>query len=1055
MTLISDFIAKVQNVHKTGIAREHAYRPALHDLLSGLSTEITPVNDPAKSDIGAPDFIILRGDIAIGHLEAKDVGISLRNMKDANKKQQDRYKAGFPNLVYTNCLDWDFYRNGTLIASVCIGELDVTITTHPDQYVGLENLLKEFIAQRPQSITSPKVLAQRMAGKAQLIKDVLFNTLMADKKKETELAAQYNAFKEHLIHDITLSDFSDIYAETIAYGMFAARLHDTTLNDFSRQEALTLLPKSNPFLRNLFSFIAGIDLDERIAWIIDDLAAVFQASDVAKIMEGFGKLTGRKDPFLHFYETFLAAYNPKKRKARGVWYTPEAVVNFIVRAVDEVLKTEFKLADGLADTSKTAIEWDTGQRKLTKKGTFTKDGQNSTEVRQVHRVQILDPATGTGTFLAEIIKQIAPKIQGVAPGMWSPYIEKDLIPRLHGFELLMASYAMCHMKLDMILTDLGYKPTGTPPRLSVYLTNSLEEGEPANQTLPFAQWLSSEVKQANAIKRDMPIMCVLGNPPYLGEGGKSEGWLGRLMNDYKKEPGGIEKLKEKNSKWINDLYVKFIRLSSHLIEKNGSGVLGFITNHGYLDNPTFRGMRWHLLKSFDKIWILDLHGNSKKKELSPDETPDKNVFDIQQGVSIIIACKSSNANVALGKVMHGELWGDRESKYNTLFESSIKSNIFSELDYKAPQYAFSRLDLSASEDYEKGPLLNELMPLHGNGIVTKRDELNIQATPAGVVQVVHDFQNLPEADVRMKYHLPADVRDWKYAWAKKDVSDHAANIPIQEIGYRLFDNRYIFYSGRARGLVGWPVTNVMQNYIRGENIGLLTSKAHKDARFAHAFVTDKPTEAIFYSATTGSNAMNFPLYIYPDEQALDKGRRINFNNEHLSRFKHLGEDSAHGTPDEVAVFDYIYGVLHSSEYRKTYAVFFKSGFPRIPWPSSADAFWTTSAKGTRLRKLHLLEAEAIGSTPFPFTGDGAGRVGQTRYDDGKIWINDNQYFDAVPEEAWNLVIGGYQPAYKWLKDRRGMDLGFEDIKHYQKVIKVLSETAKILAEPENAVSTPS
>lgn len=491
MSLIADFISKVQAIHAKGNATEHSYRSAFEALFADLDPEIFALNEPKRVKCGAPDFIVTKGDIVIGHVEAKDLHIGLRGMKDVNKNQQDRYRAALSNLIYTNALDWDFYRDGELVASVTIADFVMGIQPKPDQFDTLENLLRDFISQRPQTITSPKELAVRMAGKANLIKDVLGNTLREDAELQTELAAQYHAFKENLIHDITTEDFADIYAETIAYGMFAARLHDQTLDTFSRQEALELLPKSNPFLRSLFTYVAGYDLDDRIAWIIDDLARVFRACDVGKLMQGFGKLTGQNDPFLHFYETFLAAYNPAKRKARGVWYTPEPVVNFIVRAVDEVLQTEFGLPDGLADTSKVTLDWDTGQT--------DKKGKAVTIKKDVHKVQILDPATGTGTFLAEVIKQIAPKVQGVAPGMWSQYIEKDLIPRLHGFELLMASYAMCHMKLDMILTELGYQPAKAPPRLSVYLTNSLEEGEPANQQLPFSQWLSREAKGANTM----------------------------------------------------------------------------------------------------------------------------------------------------------------------------------------------------------------------------------------------------------------------------------------------------------------------------------------------------------------------------------------------------------------------------------------------------------------------------------------------------------------------------------------------------------------------------
>jgi hypothetical protein len=671
--IIEDFVTKVVAVHKTGAATEHSYRSALETLFGKLEESVSALNEPKRIACGAPDFIIQRGGIVIGHVEAKDIGVGLRGMRDANKNQQDRYRKALPNLIYTNCLDWDFYQHGERVASVTIADFLMGIQPNPDQYERLDSLLRNFIAQKPQSITSPRVLAEMMAGKAVLIKDVLHNALKADGDEQTELSGQYHAFREHLIHDITLGDFADIYAETIAYGMFAARLHDTSLDSFTRQEALKLLPKSNPFLRSLFGYLAGEDLDERISWIIDDLAAVFQAANVKKIMGEFGKLTGRSDPFLHFYETFLAAYNPAKRKSRGVWYTPESVVNFIVRAVDEVLQTEFGLSDGLADTSKIMIDWDTGQT--------NKKGERVILPKEVHRVQILDPATGTGTFLAEVIKQIAPKVKVMAEGMWSPYIENNLIPRLHGFELLMASYAMCHMKLDMILTELGYKPTGTPPRLSVYLTNSLEEGESANQSLPFAHWLSNEVKQANAIKRDMPIMCVIGNPPYSGVSQNMGAWISGLIEDYK-YIDGVHFGEKKH--WLHDDYVKFIRLAESLINKNREGVLGFITNHGYLDNPTFRGMRWHLLNSFDKIYVLDLHGSSKKNEVTPEGLPDKNVFDIPLGVAIIIAVKKKEGAEGLAEVYHGDLWGERAEKYKKLFEGTLSGMVVNKINCLAP-----------------------------------------------------------------------------------------------------------------------------------------------------------------------------------------------------------------------------------------------------------------------------------------------------------------------------------------------------------------------------------
>lgn len=1038
MSLISDFVTQVQAAYKTGAATEHSYRPALQALFNGLEDGVTALNEPKRVACGAPDFIVQRGEIIIGHAEAKDVGIGLRGMKDANKNQQDRYKNALSNLIYTNCLDWDFYRNGELLATARIASLENgNIILDPEKFDTLENLLRDFIGQRPQTITSPRVLAEKMAGKAILIKDVLANALKADSELTTELTNQYRAFKEHLIHDIKPEDFADIYAETIAYGMFAARLHDTTLETFTRSEALELLPKSNPFLRSLFAYIAGHDLDDRIAWIIDDLADVFQATDVKKIMAGFGKLTGQQDPFLHFYETFLAAYNPAKRKARGVWYTPEPVVNFIVRAVDEVLQTEFGLTDGLADTSKVTIDWDIGQADK-------KTGKRITVKKDVHRVQILDPATGTGTFLAETIKQIAPKVKNVAEGMWSKYIEQDLILRLHGFELLMASYAMCHMKLDMILTELGYKPTGTPPRLGVYLTNSLEEGEPANQTLPFAQWLSNEVRQANTVKRDMPIMCIIGNPPYSGESANKGDWIMGLMDAYKKEPGGKEKLKERNPKWINDDYVKFIRFSEHLIAKNGEGILGFITNHGYLDNPTFRGMRWHLLNTFDKIYILDLHGNYKKKEVAPDGGLDKNVFDIQQGVSIIIAIKNEveTPDKSLAKVFHSELWGHRSEKYNALTTSTLSNISWTNLDYQKPQFAFVNRSHELQEAYQSGFSITELMSVNSVGIATARDALTIDFCKNDLWSRVKEFSSLDPESARAKYNLGKDAQDWTVELAQKDIKANLSEEYLKEISYRPFDIRWIYYTGNSRGFICRPRSEVIQNLFNN-NFGLGFTRTIEGGRsFADALVFNN---AITHH-TLSIKEVNAiaPLYLYPAGNKLDKARLINLDQKITAEIWRLIGDSKQDEPNEVAIFDYVYGALYCPTYRDTYAEFLKIDFPRIPWPTSPDEFWAVSDKGGQLRKLHLMEPAAIGATPYPLKGEGDSVVDKTRLEDGKIWINGTQYFDDVPPVSWDFYIGGYQPAQKWLKDRKGRTLSFDDVKHYQKILKILAETDRIM-----------
>jgi predicted helicase len=631
---IQNYLDTLNIRFKTGISREHTYRGDLQSLLMIILPDILVTNEPSRVACGAPDYVLTRKDIPVGYIEAKDIGIDLHSK--TLKEQFERYKQGLNNLIFTDYLDFHFYKDGVLTTSIAIAEIkNGAIIPIPSHFQEFENLIKNFAQTVTQSIKSPTKLAEMMAGKAKLMANVIEQSLNSDDEADNRSALknQMLSFKQMLIHDINNQAFADIYSQTIAYGMFAARYHDPTLPTFSRQEAATLIPKSNPFLRKLFQDIAGYDLDERLVWIVEELVSIFLATDVADIMKNFGKSTKQEDPVVHFYETFLAAYNPALRKARGVWYTPQPVVNFIVRAVDDILKTEFNLPQGLADTSKIKIKTKHSTKATADQRSKLKEVEQEVEV---HRVQILDPATGTGTFLAEVVKHIYQKFKG-QQGIWSNYVNQHLIPRLNGFELLMASYAMAHLKMDMLLSETGYKAT-TDQRFRIFLTNSLEEAHPDSGTL-FSSWLSDEADQANAVKRDTPVMVIMGNPPYSGESANKGEWIMNLMEDYKKEPGGKEKLKEKNSKWINDDYVKFIRFSSHLIEKNGEGILAFINPHGYLDNPTFRGMRWHLLKTFDKIYTIDLHGNSKKKETAPDGSLDQNVFDIQQGVSINIFVK--------------------------------------------------------------------------------------------------------------------------------------------------------------------------------------------------------------------------------------------------------------------------------------------------------------------------------------------------------------------------------------------------------------------------------
>ncbi len=1064
--MLSDFLTEVIAVHQAGDATEHSYRPALKKLFDNIHTKVTAQNEPKREKVGAPDFVFRRGDIVIGHCEAKDLHVDLKKMKGTNAAQKKRYVDGLSNLIYTNCLEWIFYREGEIVSEIKIADFDGGIQPIPRKFNALEQMLRDFTLEKPQTIKSPRRLAERMAGKAILIKDVLANTLEDEDAEKTDLYAQYQAFKDNLIDDISIGEFADLYAETIAYGMFAARLHDPTPQDFSRQEALELLPKTNPFLRSLFSYIAGPDLDERISWVIDDLAEIFQACNVADLMSKYGSTTQRNDPFLHFYETFLAAYNPKKRKARGVWYTPEPVVNFIVRAVDDVLKKEFGLSEGLADTSKVTVDWDLGAAGPAIKG--GKKTKSNFEKRDVHRVQILDPATGTGTFLAEAIKQIAPRVKAAGSGAWSFYVEKDLIPRLHGFELLMASYAMCHMKLDMVLTELGYKPSANPPRLSVYLTNSLEEGQPDQRDLLMARWLSNEARGANEVKRDQPIMCVIGNPPYSGISQNMGEWIVSLIEDYKYVDG--EHFGERKH-WLHDDYVKFIRFSEHMIEKNGEGVLGFVTNHGYLDNPTFRGMRWHLLTTFDKIYVMDLHGNAKKKEVSPDGSPDKNVFDIQQGVAIIVAVKKKSSKKKksgspLAEVYHSEIWGERQEKYESLRNASLLKSDWNRLDLRGPRYPFAERNWELRENYENGFSIDELMTANVSGIVTMGDGFIVQEKRRSIGENIRLLlgTEITEAELKTKFSLGKNYAKWLIENRSSIRFDESKIVPFC---YRPFDTRWTYFDNKL--IWRWRV-DVMRQFLRTPQLAFAIPKITRDGLGGLA-VKNMAGHKI-YSAYDTNNI--FPLYLYPDENAhKDEQRRVNFDQKLYAKLRKLAgkrplspaseAEKAHGEnyggagltgaapgkeANEFDVFDYIYGVLHCPAYRETYAEFLKIDFPRIPWPKSPEVFWSVREKGEALRRLHLMEDAAIGETPYPFETepgeDGDNTVDQPTFEKGRVYINRTQYFDTVPEISWGFYIGGYQPAQKWLKDRKGRELSFEDIRHYQKIIKILSETDRIM-----------
>jgi len=1007
---------------------------------------IRATNEPKRQSCGAPDYILDKKGHSSWiyrskrHWTTKTLAGAKKDKE--TKNNLNRYKASLNNLIFTDYLDFHLYREGQFVNKIAIGEVtEKGIKPLTENFERFEYLIKDFCTHIGQTIKSSKKLAEMMAGKARLLSEVIEMALTSDEtnSEDSTLKDQMHAFKQILIHDITPKGFADVYAQTIAYGMFAARSHDASLPTFSRQEAYELIPKSNPFLKKLFGYIAGLDVDDRIKWIVDDLVNIFIACNVDEILKNYGKSTKMDDPIIHFYETFLSEYDPKLRKARGVWYTPAPVVNFIVRAVDDILKTEFDLPQGLADTSKTKIKVEIQGKKVE---------------QEVHKVQILDPATGTGTFLAEVIKHIHKKFEG-QQGIWSNYVETHLLPRLNGFELLMASYAMAHLKLDLLLKETGFKPT-KDQRFRVYLTNSLEEYHQDTGTL-FANWLSTEANEANHIKRDTPVMCVIGNPPYAVSSTNKGEWIQNLIADYKKD------LNERKIN-LDDDYIKFIRYGQHYIYKNGSGILAYISNNSFIDGITHRQMRKSLLETFDKVYILDLHGSAKKIETALDGSKDENVFDIQQGVSINIFVKTNEKKKGkLAEVNHFELFGLRDDKYCRLIESNLISINWSKLDFKEPNYFFVPKDFSDEGSYTKGFKLDDIFIKYVSGFQTKRDKITIRLTKRELQEVKVIFENNVIEDIRKKLGLPEDGRDWTIEWAKKDLKEN--NPIVTKVMYRPFDDRFTYYTGKSKGFVAYPRSELFNHLNKNANVSLITCRQLSTFDFQHLFASRFVSDMCNISSQTKETGYIFSLYQYSEinaQQTISQTseRTPNINPEIVKQIANnldltfINEkETTENTFAPIDMLDYIYAVLHSPTYREKYKEFLKIDFPRVPYPKDKGTFWQLVKLGGEIRRIHLLESPTVERyiTQYPIDGDNV--VVKPHFDsvqrsdgNGKVYINDTQYFDYVPETAWNFYIGGYQPAQKWLKDRKDRKLEFDDILHYQKIIVALTETDRLMKE---------
>ncbi|MCB5277897.1 MAG: N-6 DNA methylase [Candidatus Cloacimonetes bacterium] len=1049
--VLTKYLSSLQNIIQRGDAREESFYHCLKEMIDAYATlskisrcEVSIL--PKATEAGNPDFRIWDGKAHItGYIEAKKPEIySLDPI--AGSEQITRYLATFPNLILTNFYEFRLYQHGKFVESVTIAspinatQMQITPpASHVDEFAAL--LDRYFCFSLP-AITDPKSLADTLAKRTRFLRDEIISIELAEEERQGKkiLLSFYESFKKLLINKLSLEQFADLYAQTLTYGIFAARTRSE--GEFNRELIYKYIPGTLGILKSIFRFISLEEPPQALAVLIDDIADILFNTDIKTILHRFYSEGKGTDPIVYFYETFLSEYDPKLRVKRGVYYTPESVVRYIVRSIHCLLKSHFGKADGLASED----------------------------------VTILDPAAGTLTFPAEAIKLAIEEYKDkYGSGSTHRLIKEHVLPHFYAIELMMAPYTVGHLKISYLLAEQDYE-LSEDERFKLYLSNTLEPDTPEQISLPIAHDISDECAMANKVKHQEPILVIMGNPPYSGASENSNAWTEKLL---KTDLDGAQSyytvdgnpLGEKNPKWLQDDYVKFLRFAQWKIHKAGKGIVGMITNHGYLDNPTFRGMRQSLMQTFDEIYVLDLHGNSLKKETCPDGSNDENVFDIRQGTTIILMLKTGlpssrlaetpqaseptsaarlgNQELAHPQVHHHELFGLRQSKYDWLDNNQFQATSFQALRPTSPFYLF-RPEATGNEHYLTWKSLTEIFPLNSVGIVTARDGLTIQNTPNQVRKTIHHFASLAPETARTAFKLGKDARDWKVEYAQKDLKDSGMNDEnIKAILYRPFDIRYTYYTGKSSGFHCRTRNEVMRHMLK-ENVALVSHKREElNIPWRHALISPCISEHGALSSKTTS--YHFPLYLYPDEHKEDifasSERELNIAKELLERFAKQWQAFQ---PEQL--FYYVYAILYSNLYRERFAQYLRMDFPRIPFTEDYELFSNLADLGKELAEIHLLRSPRLSPLSGRYQGSGSNdMVEYIKYDEDActVHINPDKYFEGITPELWNYHIGGYQVLYKYLKDRKGKVLA-EPI-HYCRILTALSLTTNIQAKIDNVI----
>ena len=924
-TRCNRYLQQIRRTQESAAATpELSLFPHLQAFLEELSVDhfrrntIRFVQEPRRLDqIGRPDFVAMNGLLPLGYIEAEAYGRDLNRLTGHAQEQNARFTENLDNFILTNFLDFQLWTEGQRREEARVA----------DGTGGFETLLERFLNAEPVQIATPEALARYLARRTRELQTQV-TTVLTD--ESSDIYRMFSAFKELLLSTLTPDDFADMYAQTLAYGLFAARCTLPNATSFSRHTAVDALPRSNPFLIELFHHIASPRLEANVTYILDEIAALLRNVPTEMLRTAFDAGNHFEDPVIHFYETFLAEYDPQRRMDRGVYYTPPQVISYIVRSVDSLLKTALNRPDGLAD----------------------------------ERTLILDPATGTGGFLLRVFEHIQESVtQTYGTAAWAQYINAELVKRIFGFELLVAPYTIAHLKLGLFLQSQGWH---TAERLRIYLTNTLEQPSEMQPPLPFAEFITDEANAALSVKRDEPLLVILGNPPYPRDSanpsrvGRALTFIGELIEDYKQIDG--EPIGETNPKALQADYVKFIRWAQWRIDKNGEGVVGYIVNNSFLEGPTTRGMRQSLLESFNTIYLLNLHGSNRRTEAVPDGEQDENVFDIIQGVSILL-CVKERDNLASAKVYYADMWGLREEKYSILSETNVQTTTWCELQPTSPYYLFVPQAADDSGEYEIGWKITDIFQTSSIGVVTARDKLTIHQTAEKLQETITDFVSLSEAEVREKYRLGKDSRDWKIHLAQADIRNHPdVEKHIAPIYYRPFDPCWTYYTGASRGFHCMPRPANMPNLLL-ENLALCVCRVVTSPEWQHVLITDKITENCYISNRGSESGHVFPLYLYPhpEELGLETERSLNFKPAFLTALSEalaLSQIAPFNLPEGVTpeqILAYIYATLFSPIYRERYYDFLKYDFPRIPLPNDLEQFRTLASLGQRLIDWHLLK----------------------------------------------------------------------------------------------------